>query len=253
MNNSVLVLPQTEKGVFIPPIRYELSGDFIKIWMKDSPRALKKVCDIVGDNIAILSHEAVNMKVFKDCVQKYENSSNEELFLLTCKCVEALVKKNNIKLPFYEIFICAIPDIAVKLIQKLRNYARIFTVVYSGEFDCSVFDGLYFKYGIITRHLYKMKNNEKENSLVITTDASDYIPPKLHCSTICLSNKTNADNALMVKKVALKIKDNPFVDSCGLVPSVFMCNLLNIEIDDNIEVDISRSADEIFMLDRTRF
>ena len=253
MNNSVLILPQAEKGIFAPPIKYELSDNYIKLWIKDTPRALKKLCDIVGDNNAILSREAVNMKIFKDCIHKYENSSNEELFLLTQKCIEALIKKNNIKLPFYEIFICAIPDMAVNLIQRLRNYARIFTVVYSGEFDNRVFDGLYFKYGIITRHLYKMKNNEKENSFIITTDASDYIPQNLRYSAICLCDKTNTEGALMVKKAALKIKGNQFVDNSGLVPSVFMCNLLNIEIDDKIEVDIARTADEIFMLDRTRF
>ncbi len=253
MNNLVLILPQTEKGIFTSRVKYELSEGFIKLWMKDSPRALKKAMEIIGENKAVISRDAINMKIFKDCTQKYQNSSNEELFLLTQKCVHSIVKKNNIKLPFYEIFICAIPDIAVEIIQKLRNYARIFTVIYSGEFDNSIFDGLYFKYGIITRHLSKMKNSKREDSLLITTDSKDYIPPNISYPVICLCDKTNIDNAIMVKKVKIKIRGNSFVDNCGLIPSVFLCNLLNIEIDDNIEVDIWGKADEIFMLDRTHF
>ncbi|MBR1968906.1 MAG: hypothetical protein IKA17_00920 [Clostridia bacterium] len=253
MNDLVLLLPHKEKGLFSSPVRYELCDDYIKLWIKDTPRALKKAVQIIGGNRAILSRDAMNMNVLKDCALKYSNISNEELFHLTEKCIQALIKKNNLRLPFYELFVCAIPDIAVQLIQRLRNYARIFTVIYNGEFDSGIFDGLYFKYGIITRHLYKMKNNEKENSLVITTDACDYIPQKTLCGVISLCDKSNTDNALMVKKVALRISGNSFVDNWGLLPSAYMCNLLNIEIDDRIEVDISRKADEIFMLDRTRF
>ncbi len=253
MNNLVLLLPQTEKGIFASRVKYELSEGFIKLWLKDTPHTLKKAAEIIGENKAVVSGEALNMKIFKDCAHKYENCTSEQLFLLTKKCIEALIRKNNIKLPFYEIFICAIPDIAVEIIQRLRNYARIFTVIYNGEFDNSIFDGLYFKYGIITRHLYKMKNGERENSLFITTDYTDYIPPKICCPVICLSDKSNREDAVMVKNTALKIQGNSFVKSWGLTPSVFMCNLLNIEIDDKIDVDISRKADEIFMLDITRF
>lgn len=253
MNDLVLLLPQTERGIFTPPVKYELSDEYIKLWIKDTPRALKKAAGIIGENKAVISKAAINMGVFKGNVYKYENCTSEELFLLTEKCVRAFVQKNGIKLPFYEIFIYAIPDVAVNLIQKLRNYARIFTVIYNGEFDSGVFDGLYFKYGIITRHLCKMKSSERENSLVITTDSTDYIPPKMRSPEICLSDKTTRQDAVMVKKTALKTVENPFIKEWGFTPSVFMFDLLNIKIDDNTEVDIINKADEIFMLDITSF
>lgn len=251
MNNMVLILPQREKGLFSQTVKYELSDKYIKVWMKDSPRALRKTIEIMGGGRAVISKDAMDMRIFENYTFKYKNCSNEQLLCLMEKCIKALINERNIKLPFYEIFIFAIPDIAVKIIQKLRNYARIFTVVYSGEFDNGIFDGLYFKYGIITRHLQKIKHSDKENSLIISTDSTDYIPAKMYCPVISLADKSNRADAILVKNVALNILGNSFIDSWKGNPSVFMADLLGIEIDNKVKVDTTKKADEIFMLDIT--
>ena len=249
MEDLILILPQKNKSAFAPKFEIEYGDNFLKLYLKDRNSALKKAAKIIGNKKAVVSKDALNMKSIKGHLKKYDYSSNKVLFSLIENAVEKVVEENGMLLPLYEIFIFARPHIAVEIIEKIKSLSKIFTIVTKEEFGSEILDELYFKYGVIIRHLTKLSSHNKKDSLIISTDSQDCILPWESMPVISMADKCKNENALMLKSAFADGGKSAFIREWNGKPSAALYSLLNTEADKKMCVNIKEKADEIFMLD----
>lgn len=251
MNDLVLILPQKKQSVFSPKVEAEYGENFIRLYVKDTPAAIKKAAKIIGERKAVVSTDALNMKSLKGHLKKYNQESSNILFSIIKSAVEQVAKEKEITLPFYEICVFADAHTAVKIIERIKSLSKIFTIITNEEFGNEILDELYFKYGVIIRHLTKLNCHNKENTLIISTDSEDPISHWESIPVISMAESCASKNALMLKNSHIKECTDCFVKEWNGKPTMAVYSLLNIEPDKEISVNIREKGDEIFMLDIT--
>lgn len=249
MEDLILILPQKNKSAFAPKIEMEGGENFLKLYLKDKGSALKKAAKIIDKRMAVVSNDALDMKSIKGFLKKYNDLNSELLFSLTENAIEEVAKERAMHLPLYEVCIFAEPFIAVKIIEKIKSLSKIFTIITKEEFGSEILDELYFKYGVIIRHLTKLTTNNKKDTVIISTDSEDNIMPWESTPVISLADKCKSENALMLKNLYIKGEQNAFIKEWNGKPPAVLYSLLNMEKDNKISVNIKEKADEIFVLD----
>ncbi len=251
MNEKLLIIQRT-RG--IAKCKKRSFGDICTADVRNSPISVKKLLKTVQpQNTAVKAPYEFSGKI-RAYIKKYSPRTEEELLPVLDKIVYAAAEKYSVKIPTEEIIIYADPIHAAAVILKLKNAARLFSVVSREENVGNMYDELYFKYGTVVRHIpyitecgndsIVVKCNDEElggvfpNAVYVTLGAEPVPSARGICAaTAVLSDKRTEEAQRLL----------------GIQGSAALYRLLGIKPDESTTADVNSRGGEIFLLDTARF
>ncbi len=243
------------KKIFSPPFIASEKEKIGIIEVKNTQRALKKVKRVFcGETIIIESGKQKGDAFFNHTV-KYEQYEYEKILPLLYKiCIQAM-KLKGIKIPSDDFYIISSPVLAKEIIEKVYSLSKIFTVISDEDLGGSVYDSLYYKYGVPVRQIPNFTNKIEESSVVVRCNRVT-VPLFSRVPIIELSPvpEENAKTVFDVRKISIKDRQaDTIIKLWGGTSGICFYELLGIFPQEDAEVCISKKADEIFLLDTNAF
>lgn len=255
MNKHIVLNIAEKKGSFTGA--YEITKTDQNITfatVKNKPRAIKKFIQLLGDEVVIITKNSEDKKALKNNLLLCDNVPFDYIIPLISKSMIQAIKHHNFKLPLKEIYISASPEIAYLVIKEIYDVSRLFTVINSTRNDKTLFDELYFKYGIIVRQREKVAFDCVEDTALIRYD---YLSaPKFYNSPIIDISDPYKDNENIISLKDISVYDKQIENVknvWGGVTGINMYSLLGIMPDKDAQVNINKKSDEIFRLDIAGF
>lgn len=251
MNEKLLII-QRARGA--AKCREQSFGDICTADVRNSLFSVKRLLKAVQPQSTAVKEPREFSGKIRAYIKKYSPRTEEELLPVLDKIVCAAAEKYFVKIPASEIIIYADPIHAAAVILKLKNAARLFSVVSREENVGNMYDELYFKHGIVVRHIpyitkcaddsIVMKCNDEKNgdifgnALYITLNAEPSVIGRGICAaTVALSDKRTEEAQRLL----------------GIHGSAALYKLLGIKPDESTTADINSRGGEIFLLDTAHF
>ena len=217
-------------------------------------RAVKRIMKLYRGKDILLSKKDENDGIFTD-VKKERNSFRQDSVLPVINeiCKQAS-RRFFCNIPFEEIYIVAEENFALKIIEKIKDMARMFVVVSEEESKIKLYDKLYFEHSAIARHRKTMPSAILEDSMIICfKDSSfdrEYKSPFINFTSV----KTNLCKEVNGRKICVSDSNIRKVEKLWGGRSGFtLFEFFGIETGEDSIVDINNCADDIFLLDTAAF
>ncbi len=246
---KTVVLSINEKRMFP---RKCISSEYENVTVlsiRNSLRAIGKLRKtFCGTNI-VVKVQSRNEKILKDKLTEYSSFSYKETTPVINKIFRQTAYKFKKELPVEEVYILGSSEQACAFAAQLNGLCRVFTVVSEQNPVVTLYDELYFKYGLIIRHIPSF-GNITEDSVVIRCNP-DWIPSDKTIPVIDFSDE-EVFTENVVKAGNILVYDEKIAGICkcfGGKSGLALYSLFGEIPSENAEVDINKSADKIFLLD----
>ena len=251
---KIIILKVSEKRkAFKHSVVNEINENMPIIEIKARKNAVKKLLKQIGQENIVINHLQVEHNLFSERIKILKNTSLETALPIIENVCRQIALKYSMGVPFEEVYINASPADAFSLIIPLLGISRLFTVI-SNEALGKMADELYFKHGCIIRQIPKLKEATGGDRIFIRADERAV----LNFPSIPIIDLTNSP--LSTEKVInineIFVSDSnvaPFCEKWGGKSGLMLYNLLGYLPERNAEIDISKKADKIFLLDRDKF
>lgn len=187
------------------------SGDGIStVFVKDNIRSIKRLLQIKESKTVLVREDTFIKEKTSKYIKEYKGDITNHALCIIDKIVEETAKMHGLSFPLKEVFVMAEPDFASKIIFKIKDKARLFTVVSVFDTLGKMYDELYFKYGTVIRHIPFFNNPDWENSLAVKLENTDEVRGWIKCPVISFDDATINDKTLIIRNVhieSLKTKE----------------------------------------------
>lgn len=248
MNNENLIFikQQRKKSLFAKKIKIEKNIAYIA----DNAVSVKKMKKLEPNKKLVVCNNAFLKKTTIDQFVKYEEYPFDEILYMLEKIIEKTAEKYKVNFPFFEICVIADPNKAAIIIEKIKNSARLFTVISEFKYGGEIYDELFFKYGIVIRQMNDLGNSFEKSTLIIKADSTVNFPISINIPTILLEKNNVLDtNYILPENIyAYDEEISEAINHWGGVPSLKFFNLIEHFPNDKTLIDITKKASEIFLL-----
>ena len=254
MRKIAVVTLNDSRKLFAPKCRIADEGDIVRAEVRNTFRSVKKTGKALDKVPVLVAYGYEKRKAFCGQIKKVCKYEYRTVIPVLEKISRQICVKYKKKIPLEDLYISASPTIACEIIEALRNVSRLFTVVSDEETPPGLYDGIYFKYGTLTRQIPEFNNNISEDAVIIRC-RDDYFPVWAKLPVINLvPGELKSDLWLDVWKIS--VSDSK-ISAPGCVwggeSGIMFYTLLDEIPAENARVDINKSADEIFLLDTGGF
>ncbi|MBQ8391836.1 MAG: hypothetical protein IJX50_04755 [Clostridia bacterium] len=254
MEKKVVLSLFENVGFTLPKVETEEFDMAISAKIINRKKALKKLIKLYSGHDILLSKISDRAEIFNEVKRKWDYFSPESVIPVINKICRQVSLKFDCSIPFEEIYILAEQSLAISIIEEIKNLSRLFIVISPNEADIKLYDKLYFKHCAMARHLEKMPNTIKNDSMIICFE--DYSLP-LKCKSPFVNftdKKAGVCNEINGKKIYvsnsnIKQMENLWGGNSGLS----FLELFGIKTSSECIVDINNCADDIFLLDIAQF
>lgn len=253
MDNTVILNVAEKKSCFGHALQCDKYENISVITIKKRKRALKKIFKTLPNQNILINNLIKDEYILNNCIKEYNEISYKTVFSVINKICRCTASKYGIQLPFEEIYIYAIPKIAYKIITRLMDIGRMFTIV-SEEPPGKEADELYFEHGCIIRHIKKAERRNISDSVVIRVD--NMVDLTFVSSPIINVAETPVLGDKVIDARSIYVFDDRLLMLCRLWggnSSLKLYNLVGEMPPENAKVDINKTADRIFLLDMNQF
>lgn len=249
---SSAILNVTAHRLAEKTIKEDFYESFSVITLPERKRFLKKLIKTPDKNYIIRNGDT-DRAVFRRKMKSYSEFSTETVICVINKICREAAKEYSKKLPFEEITVIGSPDTGLKIFEKLKDEARLFTVITDCR-DRVLADELYFKYGMAIRYKKALADIISPESLLISLDEA--VTEKVKCCPVINLTKRvfPGKNIINISETVIKDKNTLAFSKLwnGCVgPEIY--SLLNICPEDCASVEINKKTDGIFLLDTDAF
>lgn len=181
-------------------------------------------------------------------IKAYEGDIFFEALPVLERILILTAKKYNITLPAKEIYIFASPENAALIIEQIKDFSRLFTVVSKNEENNKLYDELYFKHGVVVRQTKTINLNSDENSLIIKYKENIPITssfPIITFDSECFSKKCVKIGEAYVSDERLSLLERCLKQN----GSFYMYKMLGIKPDDKSRLSLDKKGNKMFFLD----
>lgn len=250
MQNPLLIKLLNDAALFAPLLLTDDSGAVTTVALKNKKRALKKLKAVFPEKELLIACAVQSEQLFSGKTLEYKNADYHILLALLESAVRECAKKDDIKIPASDIYIAAPPAFAARIISKIHNLARLFTVISQDEPYGAVYDELYFKYGSVVRQIPDINNDVKEDCMIIRA-REWFVPLWLKCPIIDLfdAKEKTAKTVTLSKKRIDDDFSREIEKIWGGYAGAYIYSLFGKMPGENARLQIDKNADEIFLLD----
>ena len=244
---KILVMELKDKRLRGKNIVYEEHELYSLITLKNSERMIKKVIKKYSDRTIVVSNDFIEEKLLQGLLKPYNAVSMEIVLQIIENLCRKLALKCDLKLPLEDVHIYANPSLACEFIKRLIGLSRIYTIVSNEKKEKSC-DEIYFKYGYPIRCVGKSEVASGIDIIsIFVEECGNTNSPIINIT----ESKITGSNVLDVREIMLP-------DECsvkGLEKSNGLClhTIMNSGAIENLELDINKKAEPIFLLDTKAF
>ena len=251
--NVVLNLSESKRFSFKKP-KETIYDSVISVISDERKGAIKKVKKLYGENNIILSKNCDCKECFQNTKLPFKNFEREVTIPLVSRISRQIIEKYKFSLPIEKIVISATPGFACKIVEEIKNFARMFLIVSSEPQNTQLYDSLYFQHSTMISHISSFPKEDSEDCLYICYDE---MPGTISENSAVLNfTPTEKFGERIVNASKISVEDCRMRHAKNFwagTPGLAFCNLFGIEIGHNTSVDINNVADEIFLLDINAF
>lgn len=254
MEKKVVLSLSESVGFTLPKVETEELDGVILAKINNRKKALKKLVKLCRGYDILLSKRSDKSEIFNEIKRNWDCFTPESVIPVINKICRQVSLKFGYSIPFEEIYIFAEQSLALRVIEQIKNLARLFTVISPEKADTKLYDKLYFKHCAMVRHLEKMPKVIKDDSMIICFE--DYsLPVKCKSPFVNFTDKkAGVCNEVYGKKIyvsdaSMKEIEEQWGGNSGL--SLF--ELFGVKTGQESTVDINKCADDIFLLDIAGF
>jgi len=253
LKKNVILSTSQKNGVFSHSYECEEYENMSIVTVKNRYASLRKFARHVKDENVILPKSQLTKKIFKDRLKRYNGFSLYTVLPVMDKICRKAAIKFGAKIPLEEIFIIGDADEAFAIISRIYKLSRLFTVILPSRCEMTRFDDLYFEHGVLVRQLSSFGDKLLPDSMVIKCNSAQIsCPENIPVIDMCGFGKIH-DRVLNVQSISISdAKLSRIQKVWGGVGGAQLYELLGELPDDNAQVDVNVSADEIFLLDREK-
>lgn len=250
-----VVLSLTESvGFTLPKVETEELDGVIWAKINNRKKALKRLMKLCGGYDILLSKRSDKAELFNEMKRKWEYFTPELVIPVINKICRQVSLKFGYSIPFEEIYIFAEQSLALRVIEQIKDLARLFTVVSPEEADTKLYDKLYFKHCAMVRHLENMPKVIKEDSMIICFEEFSQ-PVKCKSPFVNFTDKkAGACNEVYGDKIYVSNASIKEIEELwGGKSGLSLLELFGVKTGQESTVDINKCADDIFLLDIAGF
>lgn len=237
-------------GFTLPKIETEELDGVISAKINNRKKALKKLMKLCRGYDIILSKKSDKAEIFNEIKRKWDYFTPELAVPVINKICRQVSIKFECSIPFEEIYILAEQSFAIHIIEEIKNLSRLFIVISPKEADTKLYDKLYFQHCAMARHLEKMPNVIKDDSMIICFE--DYSLP-LKCKSPFVNftdKKAGFRNEVNGRKIYVSDSGIRQIEELwGGNSGLSFFELFGVKTGSGSTVDINNCADDIFLLD----
>lgn len=233
-------------------LKEEIYEGFSVITLPERKRALRKLLRASDKNYIVKNGDS-DKGIFQGRIKPFTDISPETVISVIDKICREAAKKYLQKLPFEEIKVISSGNMGLRIVEKLKNEAKLFTVIAESE-DRLLADELYFKYGVIIRYKNSPDIRKGMDNLIISAEES--VTEKITVTPVINLSKRNfsRENVINIGEIVITDKNTSvFSEYWNGCPGPEIYSLLNISPQECSEVDINKKTDRIFLLDTDAF
>lgn len=254
MEKKVVLTLSENSGFTLPRIETEELDTVISVVANNRKKALKKVVKLCRGHDILICKKSDGAELFNDTKRKWDFFSPELIVPVINKVCRQVSLKYLCSIPFEEIYIVAEQSFALRIIEQIKELARLFIVVSSKEADTKLYDKLYFEHCAMVRQTETMPKSIKDDSMIISFEefsfSREYKSPFINFTNI----KTNLYGEVDGRKICVS---DPTIRQAeelwGGKSGFTMFELVGVKTTCESTVDINNCADDIFLLDMARF
>ncbi len=250
MEKKVVLSLSESVGFTLPKVETEELDMVISAKINNRKKAIKKVMKLCRGHDILLSKRSDKAEIFNEIKRKWDYFTPELIIPVINKICRQVSLKFEYSIPFEEIYILAEQSLALSIIEKIKNLARLFVVISPKEADRKLYDKLYFEHCAMARHLETMPRAIKDDSMIICFE--DYSLPS-QCKSPFVNftgKKAGVCNEVNGKKIYVSDAGiEKFEELWGGNSGLSFFELFGVKTGSGCIVDINNYADDIFLLD----
>ncbi len=254
MEKKVVLSLSESVGFTLPKVETEELAGVICAKANNRKKALKKVMKLCRGHDILLSKESDKAELFNDIKIRWDCFSPDLIAPVINKICRQVSLKFLCSIPFEEIYIVAEQPFALRIIEQIKELARLFIVVSHKEADRKLYDKLYFEHCAMVHQRETMPKVIKDDSMILCFEdcsfGGEYKSPFINFTNI----KTNLYREVDGRRICVSDPSIMQIEELWGGKSGFpLFELFGLKTGQDSTVDINNCADDIFLLDIAEF
>lgn len=254
MKKKVVLNLSESVGFTLPKVETEELDGVIFAKISNRKKALKKLIKLCRGHDIVISKKSDKSEIFKDYVRSWNCFSSDLIIPVINRICRQVSLKFACSLPFEEIYIVAEQSFAIRIIEQIKDLARLFIVASPKEADTKFYDKLYFEHSVMVHHCETIPKAIKDDSMIICFEDFS-LPVKCKSPFVNFTDKkVGVSNEVYGKKIYVSdVSIKKIEELWGGNSGLALLELFGVKTGQDSTVDINNCADDIFLLDIAGF